>query len=89
MDPKPYSIDEIRNKFSSSEIVKPDPEELLLSKVEIPDIELKQEGYSGSEAYDILLQRLEAKLGRKATPDEIENIYSEVLPSIGYKTQSP
>jgi hypothetical protein len=89
LDPKPYSIDEIRNKFSSSEIVKPDPEELLLSKVEIPDIELKQEGYSGSEAYDILLQRLEAKLGRKATPDEIENIYSEVLPSIGYKTQSP
>ena len=85
-DSKEHTMFDVINNFSASKVTKP----AALPSVsggDIPPEEYLKRGYSPSEAYNALLNRLEERLGREATQTEVDSLYTQALPSYGYETK--
>jgi hypothetical protein len=86
VDREEHKLSDVINNFSASKITKP----AALPSVsggDIPPEEYLKRGYSPSEAYNALLNRLEERLGREATQTEVDSLYTQALPSYGYGTK--
>jgi ribosomal protein L13E len=85
-----FTTDQIKNQFSSTKPVKPDPVAALKKEYEIPLEELFGRGYSISEAQEIILSRKEKELGVSVdkmdpqTRAKLEDDVMQLMLSIGY-----